>query len=89
METIAHRDLRNNSSQILARVARGEAFQVTNRGETVAVISPPQPESTELQRLRSAGRIKPAGRLRRPLSELPRAAGVDSQELLDDIRGRW
>lgn len=38
--TIAHRDLRNNSSAILRRVESGETFLVSNHGNVVAVLSP-------------------------------------------------
>jgi len=40
VERIAHRDLRNNSSSILRRVAAGESFEITNHGEVIAVLSP-------------------------------------------------
>ncbi|TFD50259.1 type II toxin-antitoxin system prevent-host-death family antitoxin [Cryobacterium frigoriphilum] len=39
--TIAHRDLRNNSAEVLRAVRDGETVQVTNHGEVVAVLSPP------------------------------------------------
>jgi prevent-host-death family protein len=39
-EVIAQRDLRNHSSGILARVAAGESFTVTVRGEPVAELRP-------------------------------------------------
>ena len=35
MDTIAHRELRNNSSAVLARVAAGEAIAVTNHGPAI------------------------------------------------------
>ncbi|MGL4744278.1 MAG: type II toxin-antitoxin system prevent-host-death family antitoxin [Dermatophilaceae bacterium] len=37
---IAQRDLRNDSSAILARVAAGESFTVTVRGEAIAELRP-------------------------------------------------
>lgn len=40
MATISHRELRNNSAEILRRVAAGEAMVVTNHGEVVAYLSP-------------------------------------------------
>lgn len=39
-EIIAQRDLRNDVSAILRRVAAGESFTVTVRGEAVAELSP-------------------------------------------------
>ncbi|MGK2937881.1 MAG: type II toxin-antitoxin system Phd/YefM family antitoxin [Solirubrobacteraceae bacterium] len=38
--SIAHRELRNNSGEVLRRVAAGEEFEVTNHGEVVAVLLP-------------------------------------------------
>lgn len=40
METISHRDLRNNSGSILKAVAAGESYIVTNHGEPIARIVP-------------------------------------------------
>ncbi|GAA2098567.1 MULTISPECIES: type II toxin-antitoxin system Phd/YefM family antitoxin [Brevibacterium] len=41
MATITHRELRNNSADVLRRVAAGEAMEVTNHGVVVAHLSPP------------------------------------------------
>ena len=38
--TIAHRELRNNSSAILREVQSGETFTIPNHGEVVAVLTP-------------------------------------------------
>ena len=40
MTIITHRELRNNSADVLRRVAAGEAMEVTNNGTVVAYISP-------------------------------------------------
>lgn len=40
MTSITHRELRNNSADVLRRVAAGEAMEVTNRGVVVAYLSP-------------------------------------------------
>lgn len=40
MTTITHRELRNNSAEVLRRVCAGEAMEVTNRGVVVAYLSP-------------------------------------------------
>lgn len=40
-KTIAHRELRNYSSDVLRRVQAGETIEVTNHGEVVAVLTPP------------------------------------------------
>lgn len=86
METIPHRELRNNSSKILARVASGETIAVTNHGVTVAVLSPPQENMTELERLRAAGKVRPANP-KVKLTDIRRAEGASSKEVLDDLRG--
>ncbi|HEX4059308.1 MAG TPA: type II toxin-antitoxin system prevent-host-death family antitoxin [Galbitalea sp.] len=39
-KVIAHRELRNNSSEILRQVRSGETFHISNNGEVVAVLSP-------------------------------------------------
>lgn len=41
MRTISHRELRNNSAEVLRAVAAGETIEVTNHGEVAAVLVPP------------------------------------------------
>ena len=41
MERIGVRELRQNASKYLARVARGETIEVTDRGHAVARLIPP------------------------------------------------
>jgi prevent-host-death family protein len=58
------RELRQNLSVYLRRVAAGESFEVTERGRRVAVLGPPPEESTPLGRLVSSGRAgRPDGDL--------------------------
>ena len=87
MERIGIRELRQNASRYLALVKAGETVEVTERGELVAVLSPPEPARNARDRLVASGRLIPAaspsGRLRssRPV---PIAAGdPTNQELLD------
>jgi prevent-host-death family protein len=42
MESIGIRELRQNASKYLRRVAAGESFTITDRGEPVANLVPPQ-----------------------------------------------
>jgi prevent-host-death family protein len=78
-ERLAHRDLRNRSSEILREVEAGATYEITNHGKVVAILSPP-PGGHEL-------RIRPA-RTRRRFSELPRVKrNESSQDILDDLRG--
>jgi prevent-host-death family protein len=54
------RELRQNLSVYLARIARGETLEVTDRGQPVAILAPlPQPVSV-LERLRREGRVTSA-----------------------------
>ncbi|MCI2265042.1 type II toxin-antitoxin system Phd/YefM family antitoxin [Sediminivirga luteola] len=87
METIRHRDLRNDSSKVLARVAAGESFAVTNHGDIAAVLLPPG--LSELDRLTAAGKVREPRKRGVRFTQLPRTAGHTTQEILDDIRGRW
>ncbi len=52
------RELRQNLSAYLRRVAVGESFEVTERGRRVAVLSPLPEESTPLSRLITSGRAE-------------------------------
>jgi prevent-host-death family protein len=47
MERIGLRELRQNASQYIARVARGETVEVTQRGRLVARIVPARPDTWE------------------------------------------
>ncbi len=79
VRTVAHRELRNNSAEILRRVAAGEEFEVTNRGEVIAVLLPASAErrSHVVRHATAAG-----------FSALPRVSADEHvQEILDDLRG--
>lgn len=80
IERIAHRELRNNSAQILRRVADGESFEITNHGDVVAVLGPPRP-------LPALNIAKPATRKGgwRDLKPAKRD-GPSTQEILDELR---
>lgn len=80
-ERIAHRDLRNRSSEILRNVQNGAAYEVTNHGEVVALISPAsQPGRRELQirKARHRGGFASLQRVER---------SVRMQDSLDELRG--
>jgi prevent-host-death family protein len=53
------RELRQNLSKYLRRVASGERLEVTERGMPVAVLAPLSESSSALQRLVSSGRARP------------------------------
>jgi len=87
MVRIGVRELRQHASQYLARVKAGETVEVTDRGELVALLTPPGDERSTRDRLISSGRLIPASsptgmlRARRPLPV--RAGEPSNQELLD------
>lgn len=53
------RELRQNLSRYLLRVASGERLEVTERGKPVAVLAPLAESSSPLQRLVASGRVRP------------------------------
>jgi prevent-host-death family protein len=64
--TIAVRELRNNGSQVLARVQAGETLTITSAGKPVAELrplsTPPRPRLTAqelISRRRGIGRVDP------------------------------
>lgn len=78
VKTIPHRELRNHSSEVLRRVQAGETIQVTNHGEVVAVLSPPD------QGL--APRVVPA-KQRGGFASIPRLRSAETiREALDALR---
>lgn len=88
--TVGVRELRQNLSVHLRRVARGETLTVTERRRVVAVLAPAGRGEDAIGRLVAAGRataarlspraLPPALRLkiRTPLSELVRTLGEDT-----------
>lgn len=88
MRSVTHREMRNNSGEILRAVAAGESVQVTNNGLVAAVISPPP--NDPLADLSARGQVRHA---RRPLSDLSllrrRTSSGTAAEIVDDVRGRW
>ncbi|MDQ2790354.1 MAG: type II toxin-antitoxin system prevent-host-death family antitoxin [Pseudonocardiales bacterium] len=90
MERIGIRELRQNASRYLALVKAGETVEVTDRGELIALLVPPQRSRITRDRLIAAGKLIPAatptGRLRSP-HPVPATPGEPTnQELLDAER---
>jgi prevent-host-death family protein len=81
MESISHRELRNESGRILKAVAAGESFTITNNGEPVAMLVPlgtPHPGLPVSRPRRRKGGF----------SELPLYESDETvQEIIDDLRG--
>lgn len=77
--TIAHRELRNNSSAILQEVKAGETFTITNHGEPVAVLSPVGQPAVNV-------RVRPAT-IKGRFSEIEsRTSKLSSAEILEELR---
>lgn len=79
--TIAHRELRNNSSAVLRDVAAGETISITNHGEIVAILVPPDQQVRPSLPVRRAAVMGGFGELVRSTLDHP------IQETLDDLRG--
>jgi prevent-host-death family protein len=67
------RELRQNLSVYLERVVAGERFDVTDRGQVVAMLIPTAPAATLLDRLIADGRATPPAKDR---ASLPSARPV-------------
>lgn len=81
-QQVGVRQLRQNLSEYLRRVAVGESFEVTERGRRVAVLAPLPEESTPLKRLVASGRAEaPAG----DVLELGPPEGPPSRRLGDAL----
>lgn len=76
------RELRHHTSEVLARVRRGETVDVTDRGKPIAQIVPltERPLSPVLARLAAEGRVK----LARRTGPLPRPLPGDGTNRLSD-----
>lgn len=83
------RELRQNASKYLHRVAAGESITITERGKPVAVLSPPPPSMTRLDELIASGEVIPA---ERPFGEtlltppLPGKPGFSASDELQRMR---
>jgi prevent-host-death family protein len=88
MRTVTHREMRNQSGDILRHVADGETIQVTNRGQVAALIVPPGTDP--LTDLVSRGQVRMARTTPSSLRLIVRRKGTtDSQAIVADVRGRW
>ena len=84
MDRIGVRELRQNASRYLARVAHGETFEVTDRGRPVARLVP-VPED-RFQALLDAGRIIPPEDDRDIADHVPKDFGIDASSELARMR---
>lgn len=85
---ITHRQMRNDSAEVLRRVAEGESLVITNNGQPAAVIGPPEGDTLAL--LRNQGRLRPALESPAVLMTIERRRATrPTVDLLADARGRW
>lgn len=77
MKTVGIRALKQNASEVVAEVARGETVEITSRGRAVAQLIPVAQD--RLASLVAAGRARPARRTPASLGPaLSRRRGTDS-----------
>jgi prevent-host-death family protein len=84
MESIGVRELRQNASRYLARVAAGESLQVTDRGRPIALLVPVTPDPW--QHLLATGRVRPPESPGDLLDEAPTDYGFDASAELVALR---
>lgn len=84
MERIGVRELRQNASRYLARVANGETFEVTDRGRPVAHLVPVQ--SNHWEWLLATGQVLPPEEPGDILDEEPEDFGIDASAILAEMR---
>ncbi len=83
MDRVGVRELRQNLSVYLRRVRRGEALEVTERGQPVATLQPISASDDVFVRL--AARNIPVRRGLGNLADLPPPANVDLERPLSDV----
>ena len=88
MVTVTHREMRNNSGEILRRVGAGESVCVTNNGRVAALIVPPGADA--LAELAQRGQLRPALRDVTNLRAIRRRRSKQtSEQIIADSRGAW
>jgi prevent-host-death family protein len=84
---IGVRELRQNASRYLAMVKAGQTVEVTERGELVALLTPPSRSATAREKLIATGRLIPArAPLTLPVPVTAAPGAPDSDTILDDLR---
>jgi prevent-host-death family protein len=71
LDSIGIRELRQHASRYVAMAKAGQRVPVTERGKLVAYLVPADEPKSTLERLRAAGKVRPAkGRMRDLLAEI-------------------
>ena len=86
VESVSQREMRNNSGELLRRVAEGESVLVTNNGVPAAVLVPAG--SDVRQRLTASGRLRGGNGLDLGALPPPVTAADSTEPLLQQDRGR-
>ena len=86
VESISHREMRNNSGSILRRVAAGESLLVTNDGVPAALLVPVP--TSPLEQLIAQGEVAPSS-VPFDVDALPPpvTSSVPTEQIIDDDRG--
>lgn len=86
-ERVGVRELRQNLSRWLRRVEAGETFEVTERGEPVAILAPLPGASAAIRRLAAEGRLAHVGTGLAAVGVPPPVEGATSiSDALDELR---
>lgn len=86
MGAVTHREMRNNSAEVLRRVESGEQLTVTNHGRPVARLVPIRADI--LGELEDRGELRPA-RCDWDDFPSPDPSDVTTDEILADLRREW
>lgn len=84
MDRIGVRELRQNASRYLARVAKGETIEVTDRGRPVALLVPKRED--RWQNLVASGQVIAATAEGDVLDDAPVDYGIDASAQLAAMR---
>ncbi len=80
--------MRNDSAEVLRRVAAGETLLVTNNGQPAAMIGPPTSDALAL--LSAQGQLREALTVPADLRLIKRRTSTKTTaEIIADARGRW
>lgn len=86
MERVGVRELRQNASELLRRVAAGETIEVTDRGRPAAILSAPAPAGLAEMERRGLVRRAQGDLLARAPMRMPKGKRRPS-ELVNEGRG--
>jgi len=86
LRSVSQREMRNQSGELLRRVADGESVLITNNGTPAAILVPAA--ASPQARLAAAGRLSVGTGLDLSLLPAPRPCRTATQDLLDADRGQ-